>query len=71
LEFKSHSHLGLKYGGYYSNHHTTTFFTVQNCCIFSVQHVYALFNVLTKNSVYFPKQHELGLVTPGLRNFKV
>ena len=58
-------------GGYCGNHHTTTFFTIQNCWIFSVQHVYALFNVLTINSEYFPKQHELGLVTPGSRNFKV
>jgi len=38
---------------------------------FLVQYVYALFNVVTINSEYFPKQHELGLVTPGLRNFKV
>jgi hypothetical protein len=48
----------------------TALFIIPNCCIFSVQHVHPLFNVLTINSEYFPKQHESGLVTSGLRNFK-
>ena len=66
LEFKPHFHLRVKVWWLLYVPPSLLFSVV---AFFSVQHVYALFNIITINSEYFPKQHELGLVTPGFGKF--